>query len=247
MFLILIPFGWQATATMISKLRLSSTPQTHAKTPPQQALPASPQAPRPDAAKPAPVPQPATIPVKLHNGPPSISPAQPSQAAPVIPPAAAPQPSGGPNCPNNSGFCTNTNNGTQQQFFDSPHPAPMAHFSLNSLPSGVQPNRDPIEVGGPGVELAIRTDGDFPSPTFHIICGGWCLPTSATVWTRNGSFVSGIGIHYRTAPDPSDPKGFIIKFTVPSGTLEQGQTIVLRLRTGGLAGPDVTSVTSITE
>ncbi|MGA1981871.1 MAG: phosphopantetheine-binding protein [Acidobacteriaceae bacterium] len=192
---------------------------------------------------------------KPHNKPlatPSAQPVSPATIAPTQPTSSNP-PNGGPNCPNNSGFCTGTNNGTQQQFFGAPRPAPPAHFTLKSLPSGVQPN-DPesqfegMDVGSPGAELAIRTEGDFQSPTFRIVCDGGCVPTLATLYTRNGSSVSGIGIHFRTAPDPSEPKGFFIKFTVPSGSLEQGQTVVLRLRTGGLTDPvKVGSVTSVTQ
>ena len=163
------------------------------------------------------------------------------------------QSSGSADCLNNAGNCAGVNNGTQQQIFGAPRPAPLAHFTLRSLPSGTDPN-DPespskgMGGGRPGVELAIGTAGDFQSPTFRIVCDGGCVPISAFLYTRNGTDFQSISIHYRTAPDRSEPNGFFIKFTVPGGSLEQGQTIFLRFRSDPLIDPPkVVSVTSVTE
>ena len=265
---IAIVFIWNTSAILVSRYReayrsnnqisITATASPHPLATRQGATPAAPAPqtnPQPDTRKSSGRTL-QTVPTAIHRAAhkakASPSPAQPPTTTPALSPAAQPG-NGGPNCPNNSGFCTGTNNGTQQQFFGAPHPAPTAHFSVKLLPTGTQPN-DPestlegMDVGSPGAELTIRTDGDFQSPTFRIICDGGCFPTLATLYTRQGPSLSGVGIHYRTAPDPSDPKGFFIKFTVPSGTLEQGQTIVLRLRTGGLTDPvKVASVTSFTE
>jgi len=181
-----------------------------------------------------------------------------------MPPASPPTPASTPptvevRCDNNSGNCAGTNSGTMQQFFGVPRPAPSAHFEPKALPSGIQQN-DPesrfegIDVGSPGTELTISTDGEFQSPVFLIVCDGGGVPTTAMLQTIQHPMISRGNLKFQTEPaksaNPND-SAFYIRFTTNNGgtvTLEKGDAIVLRLRNGTISTPmKVVSVTSATQ
>jgi len=146
-------------------------------------------------------------------------------------------------CPNNAGICTGVNNGTQQQFFGASRPAPQASFTLRP-----ESPLKGMERSSPRAELVIRTAGDFQSPIFRIVCDGGCVPMSALLYTRIETFdFQSVVIPYKATPDPSEPNVFSVKFTVPSGSLEQGQSIILLLRSVSFDPVKVETVTSVTQ